>query len=69
MRLFDSHAHYYDDAFDPDRAEVLSSLPAHGVTGVVCPGCDLASSRQSLELAEQYPVFLEEYEKWMSEKE
>ena len=28
MRLFDSHAHYYDDAFDPDRAEVLSSLPA-----------------------------------------
>ena len=55
MRLFDSHAHYYDDAFDPDRAEVLSSLPAHGVTGVVCPGCDLESSRQSLALAEQYP--------------
>ena len=55
MRLFDSHAHYDDEAFDPDRAEVLSSLPAHGVTGVVCPGCDLESSRQSLALAEQYP--------------
>ena len=55
MRLFDSHAHYYDDAFDPDRDEVLKGLPAKGVEGVVCPGCDLESSRQSLALAEQYP--------------
>lgn len=55
MRLFDSHAHYYDDAFAPDRAEVLSSLPSKGVEGVVCPGCDLPSSRQSLALAEEYP--------------
>ena len=55
MRLFDSHAHYYDDAFDPDRDRVLSSLPEKGVEGVVCPGCDLPSSRQSMALAEQYP--------------
>lgn len=55
MRLFDSHAHYYDDAFAPDRAEVLSSLPSKGVERVVCPGCDLPSSRQSLALAEEYP--------------
>lgn len=55
MRLFDTHAHYYDEHFDPDRDEVLSSLPAHGVERVVCPGCDLESSRQSLALAEQYP--------------
>ena len=25
---FDTHAHYYDDAFDADRDEVLSALPA-----------------------------------------
>ena len=56
MRLFDSHAHYYDDAFAPDRGEVLSSLPSKGVEGVVCPGCDLDSSRQSLALAEEYPL-------------
>jgi len=55
MRLFDSHAHYYDDAFEADRDAVLSSLPAHGVEGVVCPGCDLESSRQSLALAERWP--------------
>ena len=35
MRLFDTHAHYYDAAFDADRDAVLSSLPAHGVERVV----------------------------------
>ena len=55
MRLFDTHAHYYDDHFDADRDEVLSALPAKGVELVVCPGCDLESSRQSMALAEKYP--------------
>ena len=53
--LFDTHAHYYDDAFDTDRDEVLSALPAKGVELVVCPGCDLESSRASIALAERYP--------------
>ena len=53
--LFDTHAHYYAEAFDPDRDEVLSSLPAAGVGLVLCPGCDLPSSRQSIALAEAYP--------------
>ena len=55
MRLFDTHAHYYDEAFDADRDAVLSGLSAKGVELVVCPGCDLPSSRQSRDLAEQYP--------------
>ena len=55
MKLFDTHAHYYDDCFDADRDEVLSSLAAKGVEKVVCPGCDLPSSRQSMALAEKYP--------------
>lgn len=52
--IFDTHAHYYDDAFDTDRDALLSSLPEKGVELVVCPGCDLASSRQSQALAERY---------------
>lgn len=52
---FDTHAHYYDDAFDADRDEVLSALPAAGVELALCPGCDLVSSRQSVSLAERYP--------------
>lgn len=55
MRLFDTHAHYYDKAFDGDRDAVLSGLHNKDVTLVVCPGCDLESSRQSMELAQRYP--------------
>ena len=29
--LFDTHAHYYDKAFDPDRDALLSALPERGV--------------------------------------
>ena len=54
MPIFDTHAHYYDDAFDPDRDELLSSLPARGVELVVCPGCDLPSSAACIELAGRY---------------
>ena len=52
--IFDTHAHYYDEAFDPDRDALLSSLPERGVALVVCPGCDLESSEQSIALAERY---------------
>ena len=53
--LFDTHAHYYTEAFDEDREQVLASLPAAGVGLVLCPGCDLPTSRQSIALAEQFP--------------
>ena len=55
MRVFDTHAHYYDERFDPDRAEVLAALPGAGVVLALCPGCDLPSSRASTDLAQQYP--------------
>ena len=55
--IFDTHAHYYDDAFDPDRDALLSARPERGVDLVVCPGCDLESSRAALDLAEQYNYF------------
>lgn len=29
--IFDSHAHYDDDAFDADRDGLLRSLASHGV--------------------------------------
>ena len=28
--IFDTHAHYYDGAFDPDRDALLAALPVHG---------------------------------------
>ena len=51
---FDTHAHYYDGAFEPDRDALLAALPARGLALAVCPGCDLASSAASVALAERY---------------
>ncbi len=53
--LFDTHAHYDAQQFDPDRDAVLSALPGRGVGLVVNPGCDMPSSRTALSLAEKYP--------------
>ena len=52
--LFDTHAHYYDGRFDSDRDALLTALPQKGVGLVLCPGCDLPSSRSCVELAEGY---------------
>ncbi len=52
--LFDTHAHYDDAAFDADRHQVIASLPAQGVSGVVNCGCSRASSEASLALSQRY---------------
>lgn len=53
--LFDTHAHYDAEQFNPDRDEVLSGLPGRGVSLVVNPGCDLSSSSMAVDLAHKYP--------------
>ncbi len=52
--IFDTHAHYDDEAFDGDREELLESLPRNGVARVVNVGASLASCRRTLELTERY---------------
>lgn len=52
--IFDTHAHYDDEAFDEDRAELLAQLPAEGIARVVNVGSSLASCRTTLNLMEQY---------------
>ena len=51
MRLFDTHAHYDDEAFDADRDEVLSTFDGL----VIDPGCTLASSQAAIDLAARHP--------------
>lgn len=53
--IFDTHAHYDDEQFDADRAELLASMPENGVGLIVDPGCDIESSRKVVAIAEQYP--------------
>ena len=42
--IFESHAHYDDEAFDTDREELLTSLEEHGIGTVVNIGASLAGS-------------------------
>jgi TatD DNase family protein len=53
--LFDTHAHYDDEKFNPDREAVLLDMKSHNVGLIVNPGCDLPSSQMAVALAEQYP--------------
>lgn len=53
--IFDTHAHYDDEAFDEDREELLSSLPGAGIKAVVNVGASLESTKKSLALAARYP--------------
>lgn len=53
--LIDSHTHIDTDRFQGDREAVIQAAIAGGVTRMVDPGCDLASSRAALALARAHP--------------
>ncbi len=52
--LFDTHAHLDSHQFDDDRHELIASLPGQGISLVMNPGCDRASSHMAAQLAETY---------------
>lgn len=52
--IFETHAHYDDEAFDIDREEVLSNLPKNGIEYVVNISADMKSVDNTLELVDQY---------------
>lgn len=52
--IFESHAHYDDEAFDEDREELLGSLREHGIDQVINVGASLESCRITLELMRRY---------------
>ena len=73
---FDTHAHYDAEQFNADRDALLASMPAEGVDYIIDPGCDAASSRAAIALAEKYPFVYaavgwqpEEWESWTYESE
>lgn len=51
--LWDSHAHLDDQAFAPDRNELIAKI-GEELEGVINPGCDEPSSAFAVELAEKY---------------
>ena len=53
--IFDTHAHYDDEAFDNDRDALIAGLPAAGIGRVVNIAASPGSIDECLELAHKYP--------------
>ncbi|MGB8451150.1 MAG: TatD family hydrolase [Anaerocolumna sp.] len=52
--IFETHAHYDDEAFDDDREELLNSLYKEGIEYVVNVGAGIETTKKTLELMKQY---------------
>lgn len=53
--IFDTHAHYDDEAFDTDRAELLSGMQDGGIGRIVNIGVDPESIEKGYQLSRDYP--------------
>lgn len=52
--IFETHAHYDDDAFNEDRDSLFAQLASNGIERVVNIGASLDSCKTTLELMEKY---------------
>ena len=55
LKLFDTHAHLNDEAFDADREAVIESLAEYGVVRIIDVACDVRTVDKTIELLEKYP--------------
>lgn len=55
--IFDSHAHYDDEAFNEDRDKVIGELRENEIVGVLNCGASLEGTRDSVKLADKYDFF------------
>lgn len=55
--IFESHAHYEDEAFDNDREALIASLPSNGIEYVVNVGSTVRTCRLTVELTKKYGFF------------
>ncbi len=53
--IFESHAHFDDEAFDEDRDELLSDITSHGIETIVNVAASLSSVESTLKLSHLYP--------------
>lgn len=52
--IFESHAHYDDEVFDPDRDQLLGQMHEHGISHIMNVGASLEGCRKTIELTEKY---------------
>ena len=53
--IFETHAHYDDEAFEADREELLSSMQENGIGRIVNACASLESLKDTESLMEKYP--------------
>ena len=53
--IFESHAHFDDEAFDEDRDILLSDIKSHGIETIVNVAASLSSVESTLKLSHSYP--------------
>ena len=53
--IFETHAHYDDEAFEQDREALLNSMEAHGIGHIVNACASIESLKATEELMEKYP--------------
>ena len=53
--IFDSHAHYDDEAFDEDRESLLGSMQENGIGYIVNVGASLRGVEDTVKLTKSYP--------------
>lgn len=53
--IFESHAHYDDEAFDEDREKILNSFPEKGIECVINVGANINTTKKTIELTKKYP--------------
>ena len=56
--IFDTHAHYDDEAFDEDREQLLASFKENGIDAVTNVAVSLSSCKTTLELARNHDFML-----------
>ena len=54
-KIFETHAHYDDEKFDEDRAELLSSMQENGIGRIINVSANLESLENTRKLMEAYP--------------
>lgn len=55
VMIFESHAHYDDEAFAPDRDQLLASLPEAGIETVINVSASVGGIPDTIRLMETYP--------------
>ena len=53
--IFESHAHYDDEAFDEDRDSLLASMQENGIERIINVCAEVENWKRTIDLTEKYP--------------